>query len=234
MLCMISAVFGKSSYPFDLDIAAPVQEAYSDEQSSAFMTNQLPSIESLINTNVKEKKSLNPDNLSFDSPKFDSDYSVRIYFISEGADWRNTLGYSTTGGSPLDDSAKLIFPNSSTSSAPIRTPAAPLKKGDFVDLGKFEYYKQLDFFLIAKGFDNGKSWYSTTDSFNSDGIKHAVNFGKNSIYTIVGFEDILGGGDKDYNDVIIGLEFRKLAAPEVANTILLGFVGMFVGYRRRI
>ena len=234
LLLLILPLCAKSGYPYDLDIASPVQEAYSDEQSKTFMKESLPSIESLISANSTEKKSLNPNNLPFKSPTFDGNYTVRAYFISEGADWRNTLGYSTTGGSPLDKSAEIIFPNVSTSSEAVRNPAAPLKKGDFVDLGTFSKGQQLDFFLIAKGYTGGSQWFSTTDSLNTDGIKHAVNFGNGGVYTILGFEDILGGGDRDFNDAVIALEYRKVQAPEAANTLILGMVALLLSNRRRV
>ena len=66
-------------------------------------------------------------------------------------------------------------------------------------------------FLIAKGqvgdfFDNNSdndpaAYFSYTD-INPDGITHVRKLGDN----IFGFEDLLGGGDTDFNDVVFKVE----------------------------
>lgn len=43
---------------------------------------------------------------------------------------------------------------------------------------------------------------------NSDGLEHVTAFGytdeaTGEYYTFIGFEDIVGGGDLDYNDVVL-------------------------------
>ena len=198
--------------PYDLDIAAPVMVAGSDEASKAFQTEVLPGMLKLVQSNLTEAKSLKN--------------------LGEGAGYRNSLGISTTGDGPLGEDARLIFPDASSpagyggTGSLVRDPKEPLLAGDFVDLGKFKAGTALDFFLIANGATGGKEFYTTDQSENRDGIIHAVSLAANgSAYLIIGFEDMKDGGDMDYNDVMFAVEIGKqnvetltetagLAAPE--------------------
>ena len=206
--------------PYDLDIVAPVNLAGTDEASAIFQKKVLPGLQSLVNQKLSEYKSvrdlkavaINPELLTLKS-----DSVVRTYFLGEGAAFRNTLGFSTSGGSPMDKTAQLIFPNASDptaiggSSKHFRSLENPLGAGDFVDLGKFASGTTLDFFLIADGAVGGKRFFSTNHSLNGDGLVHAISFqNEDSSYLIVGFEDIWGGGDRDYNDLMFVLEYSSL------------------------
>ena len=221
--------------PYDLDIAAPVMVAGSDEASKAFQTEVLPGMLKLVQSNLTEAKSLkNLSAISLDPSKLvlSSDSTARVYFLGEGAGYRNSLGISTTGDGPLGEDARLIFPDASSpagyggTGSLVRDPKEPLLAGDFVDLGKFKAGTALDFFLIANGATGGKEFYTTDQSENRDGIIHAVSLAANgSAYLIIGFEDMKDGGDMDYNDVMFAVEIGKqnvetltetagLAAPE--------------------
>jgi hypothetical protein len=62
--------------------------------------------------------------------------------------------------------------------------------------------------VIANGANGGKTSFSTQRSENLDGINHVVSFAytvKDSPYLILGFEDLLGGGDRDFNDVLFAV-----------------------------
>lgn len=237
--------------PFKLDIAAPVQIAASDAASKAFQTEALPGMLAMVNKNLGEYNAKSGTALaaiSLDPSKLvlSVDSTARVYFLGEGAAYRNTLGVSTTGGSPLSADAALIFPDASSpagfsgSGRLVRTSNEPLLAGDFVDLGTFKAGTALDFFLIASGATGGKDFYSTNLSLNKDGIIHAVSLAANgSAYLIIGFEDLKGGGDRDYNDVVFAVEIGKvnvaqltgIGAPEpslalgalLAGASLLGF-----------
>ena len=240
--------------PFGLDIVAPVQLAGSDEASATFQSEVLPDILKLANQSLSEKNApgnfnsiaLDPANLVLAQ-----DATVRVYFLNEGAGYSNSLGISTTDGGPLAPDAALIFPNASSSTGfggtgtAIRSSTNPLAPGDFVDLGKFSAGTSLDFFLIADGANGGKTFFSTDVSLNRDGIVHAVSLAPDgSAYLIIGFEDLLNGGDKDYNDVLIAVEIGKvnvqtlagLGAPEptLAMGAILAFGLLACGTRRRL
>ncbi len=73
--------------------------------------------------------------------------------------------------------------------------------GSSFDLGHFTAGTELVFRLEVH--NTGHTFFSGGASNNIDGIAHAyVNdtFGANE--TLVSFEDLLGGGDRDYNDLI--------------------------------
>ncbi len=241
-----------SARPFNLDIVAPVQLAGSDTASRIFQSEALPGILKLANQSLSEKTTTsNFNSIALDPSKLvlAQDATVRVYFLNEGAGYRNSLGIATTGGGPLGPDAALIFPDASSSdgyggtNASVRTSSEPLAAGDFVDLGRYGAGTALDFFLIANGAAGSKTFFSTDQSLNRDGIVHAVSLAPDgSAYLIIGFEDLLGGGDRDYNDILIAVEIGKinveslagLSAPEPSLTLgaVLAF-GLLAGCTRR-
>lgn len=238
--------------PYNLDIAAPVQLAASDAASKTFQTEVLPGMLKLVNQSLSEAVSVkNLNSISLDPSKLvlAEDATVRVYFLGEGAGNHNSLGISTTGDGPLGEDAKLIFPDASSttgfagSKSLVRTSNEPLAAGDFVDIGKFKSGSTLDFFLIANGAWGSKEFYSTDSSLNQDGIVHAVSLASNgSAYLIIGFEDLKGGGDKDYNDLLFAVEIGKVNVenlvslntpePSLAIGSLVAVAG-FAGFSRR-
>ncbi len=90
------------------------------------------------------------------------------------------------------------------------------------------------FYLINKP---GQIFYSDT-SLNSDGKDHMVAFQGNdsdmvtlpgsglelwtSSQFILGWEDLLGGGDMDFNDMVLMVDLQAAPVPEPATMLLLG------------
>ncbi len=161
---------------------------------------------------------------------------TRVYFVGEGAGYHNSLGFNTTGSGVASGDPKLMFPDASSpvsTSSPSwngvqRTASEPLLPGDFVDLGNNAAGTLLNFFLISNGANGGKSVFSTNTATNPDGINHVVAFTTpGSPYLMIGFEDMYGGGDRDFNDEIIAVDIgatnlRALsAAPEPAMWLVL-------------
>ncbi|MEI6673595.1 MAG: DUF4114 domain-containing protein [Verrucomicrobiota bacterium] len=241
--------------PYSLSIVAPVQVAGSDAAAKAFQTNVLPGMVATERKLLPEYQGHTVANLatfSFDPSKLvlSADTTARAYFLGEGAGYQNTLGISTTHGGPLSPGAALIFPNASSSvgfagsGSAIRSDKEPLQPGDFVNLGNLKAGTALDFFLIANGAAGGKDVISTNQSLNADGLVHAVAIAKaGSPYLILSFEDMKGGGDRDYNDVYFALDVGKanvarlmgLGAPEpsLALGALLAGSALFGFSRRR-
>jgi hypothetical protein len=251
-IAQVASPVQSAARPYKLDIVDKVQVAASDDASKAFQTNVLPGMLKLVNKNLGEYKSINAKlaaSISVDPSKLvlSNNSTARVYFLGEGAAFLNTLGISTTGGGPLSEDAALIFPNASSpvglagSGKLIRTSNEPLLPGDFVDLGTFKAGTALDFFLIANGATGGKDFFSTNISLNVDGLVHAVSLAENgSAYLVIGFEDIKGGGDRDYNDLVFAVEIGKanvasLGAPEPSLAVgaLLGGMAFFGFSRRR-
>src|SRR5690606_39229994 len=75
--------------------------------------------------------------------------------------------------------------------------------GSTMDLGYFEAGTELVFMLSVR--DTGKQFFTGPGSLNADGVDHAraiTTFDEtlDQYVTSMGFEDLFGGGDRDYND----------------------------------
>ncbi|MCA9472761.1 MAG: DUF4114 domain-containing protein [Nitrospirales bacterium] len=108
--------------------------------------------------------------------------------------------------------------------------------GTTFDLGNFSAGTELQFRLEVQ--NTGHSFYTGSGANNSDGLAHAIvdeSFGENE--TLVSFEDLLGGGDRDYNDLTFSFsntnthlgdkssgsgDDRLVQNPEPSTVILLG------------
>ena len=82
--------------------------------------------------------------------------------------------------------------------------------------------------------DTGDTFYMGEGSRNADGIIHAAvdNLGSNTYY--VGFEDLLGGGDRDYDDHRFNFSgglTTAVPAPAAMMIFGLGLIGL--GYSRK-
>ncbi len=237
--------------PFGLEIADTVKLAGSDARSADFQTNYLPTFENIIDANLSERGSLSDiSSMALDPSKLSLSTAsdVRVYFVAEGAGYHNTLGFNTEGGGVDSGDPKLIFPDASSSvsaltptAAAKRSASKPLLAGDFVDLGTMEGGQQLDFFLIANGARRARGTYSTDSSINADGIDHVVAFAlADSPYLLIGFEDMYGGGDQDYNDAMFVVDIGAAnvaglpGVPEPATwTVLFSFLAMGSWLHRR-
>ncbi|MBL9174372.1 MAG: DUF4114 domain-containing protein, partial [Verrucomicrobiales bacterium] len=208
------------------------------------MGGDLQKLTEFINTKLSETSPVNDATMLLNPEKLvlKNASDVRVYFVGEGAGYQNSLGYNTDGGGVTSGNPELIFPNASSmvnsmdpkaASGAKRTSSEPLLPGDFVELGTVQGGTKLDFFLIANGAKGGKDVFSTDASINPDAINHVVAFsGLSGSYLLIGFEDLLKGGDRDFNDVLIAVEIgaANLAAltatPEPAT---LAILPMFLG-----
>jgi hypothetical protein len=252
----VSAVQARAR-PDGLSIVAPVEIAGSDTASATFDKSVLPSIDTLINVRLKEwAKVPNVSTMALDPSKLvlATDSTARVYFVGEGASFHNTLGFNTidpgkalpSGG--LSSDAQLIFPDASSTVSSydpgknqIRSASEPLLPGDFVDLGTYKAGTSLDFFLISNGANGGGNVFTAEAARNPDKIDHVVAFAlSDSPYLILAYEDLYGGGDRDYNDVIVAVDIGKaniqrlVSAPEPGTwMILTGFMGLALFQTRR-
>lgn len=240
-----------SATPLGLDIAAPVQIGGSDADSAQFAGVVLPELRTWVNQNLSERLGLEDTaQLSLDPEKLflSTTSEVRVYFVSEGAGYHNTLGYSD------GESSQLILPDASTrdgnyqfdydekgqivpSTDARRTRGEPVVPGDFVDLGTLDGGTALDFFLVGNGARGGQFTYSTELANNPDGIEHVVAFAlPGTSYLLIGFEDLYGGGDRDYNDLVFAVDIgeqnvRALGGAEPGTCVLI--LSMLAWSRRR-
>ncbi len=244
--------------PMGLKIVDQTRLAASDAASANFQKNLLPTATDFIlktlpetrnNTAAVKAMPLDPSKLVLATTE-----NVRAYFVFEGAGYANTLGFNTTGTGVKDGDPKIIFPNASSSVGPItsgetgtRSADQPLLPGDFVNLGVMKAGTKLDFFLLANGANGGTTAWSTSGN-NPDGINHVASLSArmfaipniNSPYLFIAFEDLWGGGDKDYNDAVFAINVgaatinRLVATPEPATwASLASFLGLAVYVKRR-
>lgn len=234
-----------SARPAGLNIVDKVRTGASDAASTSFQKSALPVLKSFADTNLREgvpmsNKDVQLHRIDPAKIKLNTAVDLRAYFVGEGAGYHNSLGFNSQGGntSTLGLNPKLIFPNASERASGNRTTSEPLKAGDFVNMGHFAANTQLHFFLMANVINGGSSIYST-NHINPDGLVHAVAFTMpGTPYLLIGFEDLFGGGDRDYNDLLFTLDVgmanvEHLSSPEpTMGLVLLAVLGVTFGRRR--
>jgi len=130
---------------------------------------------------------------------------VVVTFVSNGAGYTSELFLDGSFG----DSFGAIFNNSTT-------PA-----GATMNLGSFVAGTQLVFKLLVQ--QTGDIFYTGPASHNLDGILHAM-IQQVEGQVLVGFEDLFGGGDFDYNDLVFA--FTNVSpADEPATGVTTGASG---------
>ena len=211
----LAPLLQSSARPKGLEIISEVQADPEDPRYADFLENGLTEVMDYLDGVYSERDNIdeNTENLALDELLLTEDSDVRVYFLKEGTIFQNTLGIENNG----DQS--LIFPNASSAysyftDAETRSTETneniPLIPGDYVDLGQLKKGSLVDLFLIRDGAQNedGLVFWVDPES-NPDQINHAkllAVYDDNTL--IIGFEDQPGGGDKDYNDLVIAVEIN--------------------------
>lgn len=172
--------------------------------------------------------------------------SLEVYFINEGASYRNQLLLSANGG-PL----VTVFNDVSSPDSILPEADGPLKRGEGKSMGSFSQGTIIDFFLNSDGYSRGEdlagqdpasitSWnlLGADAAKNGDKKQHMIAYDLGGGWTLMGFEDIVGGGDLDFNDtvfVVRGVAGDKISTPEPSIMLSLGAAAAMglVGFRRR-
>jgi hypothetical protein len=93
--------------------------------------------------------------------------------------------------------------------------------GTSMNLGSFAAGTELVFKLIVN--ETGDVFYTGAESRNADSLAHAMVYGGEE-QVLIGFEDVLGGGDFDYNDLMFS--FTNVAGDD---TVAGGGTGATTG-----
>ncbi len=249
--CGVESPVQSSARPFGLEIVDTVQRADSDDASSDFQDNYLPTFTQWGDLDLTSPSFTDlTSSIAIDPSKINlaTQYDTRVYFIGDNTGLHNTLGFNTSGGGISSGDPLLIFPDASETSLKFsffgrsfafRTTNEPLLSGDFVDLGTMSSGTQLDFFLIADGAKGGTDVFSTRTSINPDGLSHALAFAMpDSPYLFVGFEDLYGDTTGDYRDLLFAVDIGRANIGALTNMpepstlfILSSFIALVV-YRK--
>lgn len=182
------------------------------------------------------------------------DHEVKVHFLSEGASFRNQLGVSVTGTTTMDDTVLFdditCLTDSCSTFKGYKNPEigsstidqGGLTAGDSVSLGTVKAGSTLDFWLNANGFlkSNPARW-STDTSKNKDGLQHVMAY-EYGDYLVLAWEDLMNGGDRDYNDVVVAIDIGQANlqppvsqdVPEPSTTVaLLGATAFGLSRLRR-
>jgi len=185
--------------------------------------------------------------------------SIRVIFLGESAGWWNDFGYTYTGN-PSSAGQSFSLWNDIQSVSPYSNPAF----GDnaTISLAKGEA-STFDFWLNGA---NAGNWPNPAPgapggvytAFNPANGDSAVNVSWTQSYLsvrsyvdgtvandywnrtyLLGFEDVRGGGDADYNDFMVGLQFFRTdgtpfsPVPEPSTYGLMGAAALLAFVARR-
>lgn len=181
--------------------------------------------------------------------------SVKAFLLFEFAGFHNELTFGlydfsvTSGGVVLGDTLELFegadegIPHMTGFFPPTTSVDFDLTAGTATANGTTKNIGETFGFYLTTPEDNGYTYYSHTE-LNPDNFNHTLIF---DLYTnswdnrdyflgsdvLVAFEDLYGGGDKDYNDFVVGVT-DVAPVPEPATMLLFGtgLVGL-AGYSRK-
>lgn len=197
--------------PYDSD-GKPTVLAPSDEIDAAILES--------LNASLPEREDVrdhHPEYLNSNASSnliIEKNADVWITFVSEGAGYRNSIGFYTyptnTPPSSLSDitAIKFIFPNASLEGG-----NGSLYSGEKVKIGNFNAGTTIGFVIFSNGWDDSKVDISNDAFFSNDYLnpestadlrRHTVLLKYGSKY-IIGFDDINRdwGSDHDFNDVLV-------------------------------
>lgn len=161
---------------------------------------------------LEAQSALNTADMTVDSSMLTlkHDHNVSVFFISEGAGYKNSFGWYDASTNPTNvDNRIMLWENASGTGEGLQG-GGSLNTGDSITLGNLSAGTTLGFFITANGFFTGSNGthFFTDEIYNPDDIQHVIagvypEFG----IVALGFEDIYGGGDKDYNDLLVAIDF---------------------------
>ncbi|MBD2449443.1 DUF4114 domain-containing protein [Nostoc sp. FACHB-152] len=174
-------------------------------------------------------------------------HDTKVFFIGETAGgYRNRLDFKATSGNTVTtgkifgdtscstkDSSFQNFSdfcqNPNNALANKTKQDSPLNVGDWVNLGQFQAGTTLDFLLHSNDINGGiygknqqgqtvKGVFGLNDASNPDGLQHVMSYVYKN-FLVLGYEDLWGGGDKDYNDVVFAIDIGQRNAHQLTKGV---------------
>lgn len=156
-------------------------------------------------------------------------HGVEAFFINEGAGYWNKFGYSLTNDTSMDpyagsanalkefwDGEVNTMWNGIASKHSISSNwNGTMALGEGYAIGDIAAGDTVNFFLKngpGNVFDSG----TVDNTFNKDGLQHVTTY-QYEDFLVLAYEDLYGGGDKDYNDVVIAVRGLVDTNPDVAD-----------------
>lgn len=222
--CVAYSATASAITPDTLPNYGPVQ----NDAGNARFLDMLP----LLNAAFATPPAGQPGSAFIKTPGFGNPgYDVRIWFVSQDAGYHNALGITETFNDA--SSGRIAFGDSHA-----------LNFGDYVDvpIGPSGLFLP---FVLADYNASQLEWYGLN---NADSLSH-IEFSfvlydwNKSFWWAVSIDDQFGGGDRDFNDLRLALEFTQreqslsasIATPEPGTwAMVVGFAAI-VGllWRRR-
>ena len=193
---------------------------------------------------------LDLDNLTWEAGA----HGVEVFFINEGAGYKNKFGYSLGTEEEMDsyfnasnkslnsfwnEEVTTMWSSIASKHSILRNWNGQMALGEGYEIGNVAAGDTVNFFLKNQPgnvFDSG----TVGDTHNQDNLQHVTTY-QYEDFLVLAYEDLYGGGDKDYNDVVIAVRGLVDTTPDVVDvpepaTVLsllgLGLVGS-VAKRKR-
>jgi hypothetical protein len=238
-------------------------------EAPVYIQDILPELKDFVGKEARylAPEKIGAQTIDLNSIKLKYDHNVNVYFIGETAGgYRNQLDFITWKDGNILQNQTKIFGDTSCSKAEQKTLAnykefcanpndplanksqqdKPLNVGDFAELGNFKAGTVFDFRLVSNAINGGiykkrvKGVFGVDEATNPDKLQHVMAYYYKDLM-IFGYEDLWGGGDKDYNDVVFAIDFGKgnardipgVSVPEPSSAAALMGIAGLVGFGRR-
>ncbi len=169
-------------------------------------------------------------------------HGVEVFFINEGAGYRNKLGYSfadptvaTRDGMKAfwDNSVNVIWGDVSSQNSILPNSNGPLALGQGAKLSNVSAGQTLNFFIRngSNGMGDVFDALGVNATKNADKLQHVTTYQYQDLL-VLAFEDLYNGGDKDYNDVVFAVrgltdtQLPSAAVPEPTSALVLLGLGV--------
>ena len=160
--------------------------------------------------------------------RFDKDCNVEVTYLGTDAVYSNYFGW--VSGTPPSGTLNPLGQGHVT------------QPGSIFPIGVREANENTILYIKT---DENNIFYSDPKIANRDGIEHVrvVPIDSNGYIVSVGFEDLLGGGDKDFNDIYLEISCRPIIHPPsvpefptaaLPAVMIVGMLGMVLLIKRTV